>query len=148
MRVLVVGGGIGGLTTAIALRRKGHVVTLIEKRGRLKSLSDNMRKTTKYVGLWSPSLKCLHSLDVYDKIINDLEFVGKSGYKDPTGRWLMNPKVGLTNTPLQGSKSASLGFINEDLLMNVLTDQCIALNVNLQYNESFSHVKKYPSFLN
>lgn len=31
LEVLVVGGGIGGLTAAIALRRKGHRVTLIEK---------------------------------------------------------------------------------------------------------------------
>ncbi|HAV81479.1 MAG TPA: 2-polyprenyl-6-methoxyphenol hydroxylase, partial [Erythrobacter sp.] len=29
--VLVIGGGVGGLTTAIALRRAGHTVTVIEK---------------------------------------------------------------------------------------------------------------------
>src|SRR5690606_20814105 len=29
--ILVIGGGIGGLTAAIALRRKGHRVTVIEK---------------------------------------------------------------------------------------------------------------------
>lgn len=29
--ILVIGGGIGGLTAAIALRRKGHAVTVIEK---------------------------------------------------------------------------------------------------------------------
>ena len=31
LNVLVIGGGIGGLTAAIALRRKGHRVTVIEK---------------------------------------------------------------------------------------------------------------------
>ncbi len=31
LRVLVVGGGIGGLTAAIALRRRGHAVTVIER---------------------------------------------------------------------------------------------------------------------
>jgi len=31
LRVLVIGGGIGGLTTAIALRRAGHAVEIIEK---------------------------------------------------------------------------------------------------------------------
>lgn len=31
MRILIVGGGIGGLTSAIALRRKGHSVEVIER---------------------------------------------------------------------------------------------------------------------
>ena len=31
LNILVIGGGIGGLTAAIALRRKGHRVTVIEK---------------------------------------------------------------------------------------------------------------------
>lgn len=31
LNILIVGGGIGGLTAAIALRRKGHVVELIER---------------------------------------------------------------------------------------------------------------------
>src|SRR5687768_15411352 len=30
-RILIIGGGIGGLTSAIALRRDGHQVTIIEK---------------------------------------------------------------------------------------------------------------------
>src|SRR5690606_22737751 len=31
LEILVIGGGIGGLTAAIALRAKGHAVTVIEK---------------------------------------------------------------------------------------------------------------------
>lgn len=31
LRILIVGGGIGGLTSAIALRRKGHTVDVIER---------------------------------------------------------------------------------------------------------------------
>ena len=31
LEVLVIGGGIGGMTAAIALRRDGHTVTVIEK---------------------------------------------------------------------------------------------------------------------
>ncbi|MBP9919223.1 MAG: FAD-dependent oxidoreductase, partial [Dermatophilaceae bacterium] len=31
MQVIVVGAGIGGLTAAVALSRRGHAVTLIER---------------------------------------------------------------------------------------------------------------------
>src|SRR6056300_1716597 len=31
LNILIIGGGIGGLTAAIALRRDGHTVTVIEK---------------------------------------------------------------------------------------------------------------------
>jgi salicylate hydroxylase len=31
LRILVIGAGIGGLTTAIALRKAGHIVTILEQ---------------------------------------------------------------------------------------------------------------------
>ncbi len=34
-RVVVVGGGLGGLATAARLARLGHQVTVLERRGRL-----------------------------------------------------------------------------------------------------------------
>lgn len=33
MHVLVVGGGIGGLTAALALEKRGHTVTVAEQSG-------------------------------------------------------------------------------------------------------------------
>lgn len=57
MRVIVAGGGIGGLTTAIALEREGHEVVVLEKRERLEDagagivLAPNARRILEGLGV-------------------------------------------------------------------------------------------------
>ena len=61
-RVLVVGGGIGGLTAAIALRRHGHAVEVVEVR-------DTWEVTGWGLSLTGPALRTLDTLGLADPLI-------------------------------------------------------------------------------
>jgi 2-polyprenyl-6-methoxyphenol hydroxylase-like FAD-dependent oxidoreductase len=61
-RVLVVGGGIGGMTAAIALAREGVDCTVLE-------LEPEPRATGVGIGLQSPPLRALQSLDLFDEVV-------------------------------------------------------------------------------
>jgi 2-polyprenyl-6-methoxyphenol hydroxylase-like FAD-dependent oxidoreductase len=61
MRVIVVGGGIGGLSTAIALRRTGHDVVALER-----ALSVDVVGAG--IGLFANALRALARLGVHDDV--------------------------------------------------------------------------------
>lgn len=55
MRVIIVGGGVGGITTAIALKQRGIDVEVYERTPELKEVGAG-------VSLWPNALKALHQL--------------------------------------------------------------------------------------
>jgi 2-polyprenyl-6-methoxyphenol hydroxylase-like FAD-dependent oxidoreductase len=57
VRVIVVGGGIGGLCAAIALRRAGHEVTVLERTGRLEAAGAG-------ITLFSNAMRALEHLNM------------------------------------------------------------------------------------
>ncbi|MFF0153633.1 FAD-dependent oxidoreductase [Micromonospora sp. NPDC005203] len=61
-RVVIVGAGIGGLTTAIALRRIGIDVVVIERAG-----ADELAKGVG-VHLWSNAIRALQHIDLADQV--------------------------------------------------------------------------------
>ena len=58
---IIIGGGIGGLTTAIALRQIGMDVAVFEK-------ADQIREVGSGLPLWANALKALHTLGLTDII--------------------------------------------------------------------------------
>jgi FAD-dependent urate hydroxylase len=62
MRAIVVGGGIGGLSAAIALRQVGVEVVVFEKAGELREIGAG-------VSLWANAMKALRKLGLYDTVL-------------------------------------------------------------------------------
>ena len=163
-RIVVVGSSIAGLITSIALKKKCNFPIRILEKGSRKSL----RKGT-FIGLWTPALACLQSLDLYSSLADGFEPVVKSCYKSKYGRVLLEPINGLRDPrvhqlhDIQDTSSCttkhlnktmkstilkeinlddpSLMFINEDYLLDTLTD--IAVNkygVEIYYNTQVTNI--------
>ena len=128
MNVIIAGGGVAGLTAAAVLRKLPFVKSILIFEPTLRPIlssqavtnltktADNehspaskvVRNTSNqhrtehshhYNGLWNPALHCLKSIGIYDKIVTHLHGVRTSGYKDFSGRWIMQPSVGLQEPP-------------------------------------------------
>jgi 2-polyprenyl-6-methoxyphenol hydroxylase-like FAD-dependent oxidoreductase len=80
VRVIVVGGGIGGLSAAVALRAAGCDVTILER-------SQQPGEIGAGISLWPNALTALHALGVWPEIRGEAAMqVG--GARRPDGRWL------------------------------------------------------------
>ena len=71
MRVIVIGAGIGGLTAAIALRRKGIEVEIFERAAELTDVGAG-------ISLWPNALKALYQLGMRPAL-DALSFVSAEG---------------------------------------------------------------------
>lgn len=80
-RAVVIGSGIGGLTTAVALHRSGWQVTVLERAASLEpvgagiSLAPNAQRALDVIGLG-------------DEIRSLAAWQGEGGMRSPDGRWL------------------------------------------------------------
>jgi 2-polyprenyl-6-methoxyphenol hydroxylase-like FAD-dependent oxidoreductase len=77
----VVGGGIGGLAAAIALRRRGWRVEVLERAGEFTEIGAG-------ISLWPNALRALDALGLADAVraLGAVEVAG--GLRDRRGRWL------------------------------------------------------------
>lgn len=118
--ISVVGGGIGGLSFALAIRRarRDVLVRVFEKNN-----TKNKHKKAVHIGLWNPALRALNLLDVYPKIANEFEPVRNSCYMDSTGFILAQPARQL-GMPDGKFENPSLMFVLEDTLMQTLREVC------------------------
>jgi len=90
MRAIVVGGGIGGLSAAIALRQVGVEVVVFEKAGELREIGAG-------ISLWANAMKALRELGLYEAVLavgkprrpkGELRSPnGRVFYKMPSPRW-------------------------------------------------------------
>ena len=62
MRAMVIGGGIGGLTAAVALRRAGVEAVVFEKAGELREIGAG-------ISLWANAMKALQKLGLYEAVL-------------------------------------------------------------------------------
>ncbi|MFJ8111503.1 FAD-dependent monooxygenase [Streptomyces sp. NPDC096132] len=78
---VVVGGGIGGLTAAVALHQRGWRVTVLERAASLAPVGAA-------ISLAPNSLRALDVIGVGDEIRDLAAWQGDGGLRTPAGRWL------------------------------------------------------------
>ncbi|WBX71175.1 FAD-dependent monooxygenase [Tenacibaculum retecalamus] len=125
-KIVVLGAGIGGLTTAIALRQKGFKnISIYERREKATTIGAGLV-------LWSNATKILHKLE----LLTEIEKVG--GELEQMQRWTKNEeflgaiKVNNINTSI-GFKSYSISRMD---LQNILLKKVNELNVSIYYNHN------------
>ncbi|MFF5477734.1 FAD-dependent monooxygenase [Streptomyces sp. NPDC012935] len=80
-KAIVVGGGIGGLATALALTSKGWTVEVLERAPELREVGAGL-------SLWPNALRALGALGVGDRVRAQAMSESATGIRDDRGRWL------------------------------------------------------------
>ncbi|MER5979519.1 FAD-dependent monooxygenase [Streptomyces sp. NPDC001857] len=80
-RAVVIGGGIGGLTAAVALHRGGWRVTVLER-------ASSLAPVGAAISLAPNALRALDVIGVGDRIRDLAAWQGDGGLRAPSGRWL------------------------------------------------------------
>lgn len=86
-RAFVAGGGLGGLTAAVALSQRGWQVCVFEQAPTLEPVGAG-------ISLWPNALRALDTIGVGDQVREQATLTGPSGVRTPDGRWLSRSDVG------------------------------------------------------
>lgn len=81
MRAIVVGGGIGGLASAIGLMRAGWDVEVLER-------APEFTEAGAGLSLWPNALRALDELGLGEQVRDLAVFEGQAGVRTARGRWL------------------------------------------------------------
>ncbi len=84
---VVAGAGIGGLTAAVALRRQGWDVTVLERAPALEPVGSGL-------GLGPNALHALDAIGLGDEVRRFSAVQGQGGVRRPDGRWLVRTELG------------------------------------------------------
>ncbi|MEO3801130.1 FAD-dependent monooxygenase [Nonomuraea sp. B1E8] len=110
-KAVVIGGGVGGLTAGVALRREGWDVTVLERAPHLAPVGSGLAMAPN-------ALKALDTLDLGDRIRELGRFEGQVGIRRPDGRWL----VRTTEDDALARYGDSMVVLARAALMDVLAD--------------------------
>jgi len=81
-KIAIIGGGIGGLTAAVALARRGLAAEVYEQAPALEEVGAG-------VGLWPNAMAAFESIGLSGKLAQLTVTIGRQGVKRPDGTWLM-----------------------------------------------------------
>ena len=82
-KIAIVGGGIGGLTAAVALARRGLAAEVYEQAPVLEEAGAG-------VGLWPNAMTALEPIGLSGKVARLAVKVGRQGLRRSDGTWLMS----------------------------------------------------------
>jgi 2-polyprenyl-6-methoxyphenol hydroxylase-like FAD-dependent oxidoreductase len=81
MRAIIIGGGIAGLASALALTRRGWQVEVLERAPELTEVGAGL-------SLWRNALRALDALGLGESVRGRAVLQGQAGIRDAAGRWL------------------------------------------------------------
>ncbi|MCD5349558.1 FAD-dependent monooxygenase [Kineosporia mesophila] len=85
-RALIAGGGLGGLTTALALHRRGWDVCVFEQAITLEPVAAG-------ISVWPNGLRSLDRLGIGDAVRQIGRVPGPGGLRQPDGTWLIRNNI-------------------------------------------------------
>jgi 2-polyprenyl-6-methoxyphenol hydroxylase-like FAD-dependent oxidoreductase len=111
-RILVVGAGIAGLATAIALQRRGHAITIVEERTDTSSGAG--------ISIWPNALAALDVIGLGDAVRDSGGRVTAGAMRLRDGSWLRHPSAERIVTALGEPLVVVRRSVLTDLLANAL----------------------------
>ncbi|TDE56729.1 monooxygenase [Nonomuraea mesophila] len=108
-KAVVIGGGVGGLSAGVALRRAGWDVTVLERAAHLAPVGSGLAMAPN-------ALKALDALDLGGRVRRLGRFEGQAGIRRPDGR----PLVHTTDDDAQARYGDSMVVMSRAALMDVL----------------------------
>ena len=87
-KIAIIGGGIGGLTAAVALARRGLAAEVYEQAPALEEVGSG-------VGLWPNAMAAFEPIGLSGKVAQLAVTIGRQGIRRPDGSWLMYIPEGL-----------------------------------------------------
>ncbi len=119
-KIVIIGGGIGGLTAAVALARRGLAAEIYEQAPALEEIGAG-------VGLWANALRALEPVGLAGKVTRLTERVAAQGVKQPDGKWLMY----LPTEVLEKRWGAGLAVVHRAELQHLLVTQVDPATIHL-----------------
>jgi 2-polyprenyl-6-methoxyphenol hydroxylase-like FAD-dependent oxidoreductase len=127
MRIAIIGGGIGGLTTALALRQFGFEPEVFEQ-------APDLREVGAAILMWPNAMRVLHRLGVADMIRERGAVLEKGCWLDRDGRLINQFRMPAAEVPAIALHRADL----QNILLNALPSDSIHLGKTLQSYEQLS----------
>jgi FAD-dependent urate hydroxylase len=120
-RVIIIGGGIGGLCTGISLRKVGLEVVIYEQAEELRAVGAGLT-------IWANAIKALRKLGVADEVIKAGAKIERGALRTSTGRVLSRTNQGELEQRF-GEPTIALHRADlHEILMNALPPGTLHLN--------------------
>jgi 2-polyprenyl-6-methoxyphenol hydroxylase-like FAD-dependent oxidoreductase len=100
-QAIIIGGGIGGLCTAIALRQIGIDVRVYER-------TEAFERVGAGLAVWANAIRSLRKLDLADQVIEAGSIFGRAEFRSPSGKILQSGELGEFSEPNVGIHRAEL----------------------------------------
>ncbi|WP_418955844.1 FAD-dependent monooxygenase [Streptomyces tritici] len=119
---VVIGGGIGGLTAAVALHQQGRRVTVLERAASLAPVGAG-------IGLAPNAQRALDVIGLGDRVRELAAWQGDGGMRTPSGRWLCRTDAAAAAERFGGPLVLLHRAVLVDLLRAALPDDAVRTGV-------------------